>query len=48
MTTKGSIINAAIFTSEDSQNEQKSNDDKILDTALSLCKKNVEAKRGKL
>ncbi|KAL7026979.1 hypothetical protein ACKWTF_005254 [Chironomus riparius] len=46
VTTKGSIINAAIFTSEDSQNEQKSNDDKILDTALSLCKKNVEQKQG--
>ncbi|KAG5684203.1 hypothetical protein PVAND_013442 [Polypedilum vanderplanki] len=47
VTTKGSIINATIFTSEDGPaNEQKSNDDKILDTALSLCKKNVDEKRG--
>lgn len=48
VTTKGSIINATIFTSEDGPNELKSNDDKILDTALSLCKKNVEEKRGNL
>lgn len=47
VTTKGSIINATIFTSEDGPNEQKSNDDKILDTALNLSKKNVEEKRGK-
>lgn len=35
-----------MFTSEDGPNEQKSNDDKILDTALNLCKKSVEEKKG--
>lgn len=37
-----------MFTSEDDQSEQKSNDDKILDTALNLCKKSVEEKKGKI
>lgn len=46
VTAKGSIINSTIFTSEDGPNEQKSNDDKILDTAMNLCKKNVEEKKG--
>lgn len=40
-------MNATIFTSEDGS-EQKSNDDKILDTALNLSKKNVEEKRGRI
>ncbi|CRK96809.1 CLUMA_CG010028, isoform B [Clunio marinus] len=48
VTTKGSMINSAIFTSEDGPNEHKSNDDKILDTALNLCKKNVEEKKGEV
>lgn len=46
MTAKGSVINSVIFTSEDGPNEQKSNDDKILDTALNMCKKHVEEKQG--
>lgn len=47
VTAKGSILNSIFFTSEDDQSEQKSNDDKILDTALNLCKKNIEEKKGK-
>jgi len=35
-----------MFTNEEDPAEQKSNDDKILDTSLNLCKKNVEEKRG--
>lgn len=37
----------ATFTSEEqTSSEQKSNDDRILDTALNLCKKNVEERKG--
>ncbi|CAO1399696.1 unnamed protein product [Diamesa serratosioi] len=48
VTAKGSILNSTLFTNEDDQSEQKSNDDKILDTALNLCKKNIEEKKGEV
>jgi hypothetical protein len=48
VTTKGSVVNSTIFTTEDSSSEHKSNDDRILDTALNLCKKNTEEKQGSL
>lgn len=41
VTTKGSILNSSVFTLEESEN-QISNDDKILQTALNLCKNNVD------
>lgn len=47
VTTQGNFLMSATFTSEEqTSREQKSNDDKILDTALNLCKKNVEEKKG--
>lgn len=47
VTTKGSVLTSSIFTVEDDTDEQKSNDNKILDTVSSLCKNNVEETRGK-
>lgn len=45
VTTKGSILNSSVFTLEESEN-QISNDDKILQTALNLCKNNVDRYEG--
>lgn len=46
VTSKGTVITSMIFTSEEGDSEMKSNDDRILETALQLCRKNVEEKRG--
>lgn len=47
VTTQGNVLMTATFTSEEqTSSEQKSNDDRILDTALNLCKKNVEERKG--
>lgn len=48
VTTKGSILNTSAFTFEDDVGEQKSNDDRILETALNLCRNHVEEKRGEV
>ncbi|XP_055709469.1 telomerase-binding protein EST1A isoform X2 [Phlebotomus papatasi] len=45
VTTKGSILNSSVFTVEDDNSEPLSNDDKILATAVHLCKNNVEEDR---
>lgn len=45
VTTKGHQIKTFI-SSEDDSSDQKSNDDKILDTALNLCKSNTEKRIG--
>lgn len=47
MTTKGSVLNSSTFTAEDDNSEQMSNDDKILTTALNLCKNHLDKKTGK-
>lgn len=46
VTTKGHQLKTFI-ASEDDTYEQKSNDDKILETALNLCKTTREELRGK-
>lgn len=40
VTTRGSILNSLTFTAEDDYVEPMSNDDKILQTAVNLCKDN--------
>ncbi|EAT43005.1 AAEL005526-PA [Aedes aegypti] len=45
VTTKGSILNTSTFTAEDGDDVQMSNDDRILKTALNLCRDHVEEKR---
>ncbi|XP_055644109.1 telomerase-binding protein EST1A isoform X2 [Toxorhynchites rutilus septentrionalis] len=45
VTTKGTILKTSTFTSEDDVGEQKSNDDRILETALNLCRNHTEKKR---
>lgn len=45
VTTKGHQIKTFI-ASEDDTTDQKSNDDKILDTALNLCKFHAEERIG--
>lgn len=47
VTTKGSVLNTSTFTAEDDNSEQMSNDDKILTTALNLCKNHLDKKTGK-
>lgn len=39
-------MTTSVFTVEDDSSEQMSNDDKILITALSLCKTNLDKKSG--
>ncbi|XP_021694561.1 uncharacterized protein LOC5579825 isoform X4 [Aedes aegypti] len=48
VTTKGSILNTSTFTAEDGDDVQMSNDDRILKTALNLCRDHVEEKRGEV
>ncbi|XP_055683331.1 telomerase-binding protein EST1A isoform X2 [Lutzomyia longipalpis] len=45
VTTKGSVLNSSVFTVEDDNSEPLSNDDKILATAVHLCKNNAEEDR---
>ncbi|GAB0093491.1 hypothetical protein DMENIID0001_086370 [Sergentomyia squamirostris] len=45
VTTKGSILNSSVFTVEDDNSESLSNDDKILATAVHLCKNYLEEDR---
>lgn len=47
VTTKGSILNTSTFTAEDDEDVQMSNDDRILKTALNLCREHAEEKRGR-
>lgn len=48
VTTKGSFLTTAVFTNEDEMSsEQMSNDDKILTTAATLCRNNLEQIQGK-
>ncbi|XP_053678587.1 telomerase-binding protein EST1A [Anopheles nili] len=46
VTTKGSILKTSTFTVEDDIGELKSNDDRILETALSLCRQHTEETRA--
>ncbi|KXJ78569.1 hypothetical protein RP20_CCG004260 [Aedes albopictus] len=48
VTTKGSILNTSTFTAEDGDDVQMSNDDRILKTALNLCREHAEEKRGEV
>ncbi|XP_065077390.1 telomerase-binding protein EST1A isoform X2 [Ochlerotatus camptorhynchus] len=48
VTTKGSILNTSTFTAEDDEDVQMSNDDRILKTALNLCREHAEEKRGEV
>ncbi|XP_055539477.1 uncharacterized protein LOC129726593 isoform X2 [Wyeomyia smithii] len=48
VTSKGSIMTRSAFTSEDDDGEQKSNDDRILETAMNLCRNHAEEKRGEI
>ncbi|XP_058832395.1 uncharacterized protein LOC131690537 isoform X2 [Topomyia yanbarensis] len=48
VSSKGTILNTFTFTSEDDVGEQKSNDDRILETALKLCRNHAEEKRGEI
>ncbi|XP_052900031.1 telomerase-binding protein EST1A [Anopheles moucheti] len=45
VTTKGSILKTSSFTEEDDVGELKSNDDRILETALNLCRHNAKDKQ---
>ncbi|XP_049299967.1 telomerase-binding protein EST1A isoform X2 [Anopheles funestus] len=45
VTTKGSILKTSTFTVEDDVGDLKSNDDRILETALNLCRHNVKDKQ---
>ncbi|XP_059614016.1 telomerase-binding protein EST1A isoform X2 [Phlebotomus argentipes] len=45
VTTKGSVLNSSVFTVEDDNSEPLSNDDKILATAVHLCKNNIDEDR---
>uniref|UniRef100_A0A182VSN5 PINc domain-containing protein n=1 Tax=Anopheles minimus TaxID=112268 RepID=A0A182VSN5_9DIPT len=44
VTTKGSILKTPTFTAEDDDGDLKSNDDRILETALNLCRINDKDK----
>uniref|UniRef100_A0A182SNG0 PINc domain-containing protein n=1 Tax=Anopheles maculatus TaxID=74869 RepID=A0A182SNG0_9DIPT len=46
VTTKGSILKTSNFTVEDDDGDLKSNDDRILETALNLCRHNVKEKQA--
>uniref|UniRef100_A0A182N064 PINc domain-containing protein n=1 Tax=Anopheles dirus TaxID=7168 RepID=A0A182N064_9DIPT len=46
VTTKGSILKTSSFTVEDDVGELKSNDDRILETALNLCRNPVQETRA--
>ncbi|XP_058126851.1 telomerase-binding protein EST1A [Anopheles ziemanni] len=46
VTTKGSVLKTTTFTVEDDVGELKSNDDRILETALNLCRHQPEETRG--
>ncbi|XP_053691492.1 telomerase-binding protein EST1A [Sabethes cyaneus] len=48
VTSKGSVMTRSAFTSEDDDGEQKSNDDRILETAMNLCRNHTEEKRGEI
>lgn len=48
VTTKGSILKPTTCTFLEDVGEQKSNDDKILETALNLIRNSVEEKRGEV
>lgn len=48
VTTKGTILKTSTFTVEADAGELKANDDRILETALNLCRKHVEEKRGEV
>uniref|UniRef100_A0A182PL14 PINc domain-containing protein n=1 Tax=Anopheles epiroticus TaxID=199890 RepID=A0A182PL14_9DIPT len=45
VTTKGSILKTSTFTVEDDVGDLKSNDDRILETALNLCRHQTEETR---
>ncbi|XP_050078429.1 telomerase-binding protein EST1A [Anopheles maculipalpis] len=45
VTTKGSILKTSNFTVEDDDGDLKSNDDRILETALNLCRHSVKEKQ---
>nr|XP_049465319.1 telomerase-binding protein EST1A isoform X1 [Anopheles coluzzii] len=46
VTTKGSILKTSTFTVEDDVGDLKSNDDRILETALNLCRNHIEETRA--
>uniref|UniRef100_A0A182QUX2 PIN domain-containing protein n=1 Tax=Anopheles farauti TaxID=69004 RepID=A0A182QUX2_9DIPT len=46
VTTKGSVLKTFSFTVEDDVGELKSNDDRILETALNLCRNPVQETRA--
>uniref|UniRef100_A0A182MWZ8 PIN domain-containing protein n=1 Tax=Anopheles culicifacies TaxID=139723 RepID=A0A182MWZ8_9DIPT len=45
VTTKGSVLKTPTFTAEDDDGDLKSNDDRILETALNLCRHNEKDKQ---
>uniref|UniRef100_A0A182K256 PINc domain-containing protein n=1 Tax=Anopheles christyi TaxID=43041 RepID=A0A182K256_9DIPT len=46
VTTKGSILKTSTFTIEDDVGDLKSNDDRILETAINLCRHHIEETRA--